>query len=237
MNAKALITGGSSGLGFELAKFLIKQNIDVCIVGRDQAKLDKAKAELEKSGDKAKLLPCRANIGNETEVTNLFSFMTENGFQPSLVFNNAGVGRFGDPAEISSKTIEDAFEANLIGLILVSTYALRNFPSDTGGIIVNIMSTASLVGRAKESVYCAAKWGARGFTEALKAATKGSNIKVIAVYPGGMNTPFWSEECGLSPNVEKFMSPSEVAQKLVKIILEIDSSVITDLTINRNESR
>lgn len=82
-------------------------------------------------------------------------------------------------------------------------------------------------------MYCAAKWGARGFTEAIKAATKGTKTKVLGVYPGGMNTDFWSSECGMTPDVTKFMKPEEVAEEIVHAVLEKKSMYVSDLTIDR----
>jgi short-subunit dehydrogenase len=91
-------------------------------------------------------------------------------------------------------------------------------------VIVNVMSTAALTGKPNETVYCAAKWGARGYTEALRAEAKG--VRVVAVYPGGMNTPFWAGD----GKAAGFMDPGEVAGKIVSAIFESD---VTELTLRR----
>jgi uncharacterized protein len=233
----ALVTGGSSGLGFEITRQLLAHNFSVCMVGRSQEKLDRALKAMQPLPDNLRLLTFQADVGREDDVKKLFSFLKKEKLLPYLIFNVAGAGRFGDPSAISEEMIRTVFAGNLEGLILVSSYGIRNMTQEVGGIIVNVMSTAALTGRAQEAVYCAAKWGARGFTEALKAATKGSRIKVISVYPGGMNTSFWSEDSGLSPNVETFMNPQEVAEKIVNPVIGIDSVVVTDITLNRNRTR
>jgi short-subunit dehydrogenase len=228
----AIVSGGSSGLGLEIARCLVKQAITTCVVGRATKKLEDAISLLSSSETSTQVLSFRANVGNEEEVKALFDHLTNQRFVIDKIFNVAGVGRFGDADKITGNMINTVFEANLIGLMLVSSYGLRAM-KEAGGVIVNIMSTAALVGREKETVYCAAKWGARGFTEAIKVATKGTPVHVIAVYPGGMNTPFWSTECGLSPDKSKFMHPHDVASKIVEMAIKVDSSLVTDVTINR----
>lgn len=230
MNKMSLVTGGSSGLGYGIAKCLLEKGYNVCISSRSDSKLDNAESQLSKASGSGQLHKCIANVGNENDVKNLFRFIKDQGVEIDMVFNAAGMGLFGVPESVTKEMIDRVFEANLTGTILVTSCALRVM-KDTGGTIVNIMSTAAHSGKAQESVYCAAKWGARGYTEAIQAAIKGTSIKVIAVYPGGMNTPFWTQDCGLSPDVSKFMSPYDVARTIVDTATKKDSSTITELTI------
>ncbi len=228
----AIVTGGSSGLGLEITRCLLDRGVNTCIVGRNRTKLDAAVSSLSSSTRKAQLLELECNVGDEKQVRALFEYLTDKQLKVSMIFNAAGVGLFGDPDKIGADMISKVFEANLIGLILMSSHGLRAM-SASGGIIINVMSTAALVGREKEAVYCAAKWGARGFTEAIKVATKGGPVKVIAVYPGGMKTPFWSDDCGLSLSTSSFMHPHDVAKTIVGPAMEVDSSIVTDITINK----
>ncbi|MBI4825210.1 MAG: SDR family NAD(P)-dependent oxidoreductase [Nitrospirae bacterium] len=233
MDKISLVTGGSSGLGFEIARCLCESGQNVCIVAKDEGKLNTAIDKLKEICKQSIILACRSNVSHEDDVNRLFQFISTNNFLPDMVFNVAGIGLFGNPEAATREMINKVFEANLIGTILVSTYALRAMQA-TGGIIVNIMSTAAQIGKAQESVYCAAKWGARGYTESLQAATKGTSVKVIAVYPGGMNTPFWNEGCGLSPDLSKFMSPIDVAKIIVDTVTKKDSIVVTGMIIQRS---
>lgn len=231
MKKIAIVTGGGSGLGFCLSEELLKQGIDVCIIGRQESKLCEAKNKLEKLyGDK--IYYFAGDISDENFVKDMYLNIQKRNHYVQYLFNCAGTGRFGPAEENNRNMIDVALNASLIGLILMSSSAIR-FMKEDGGIIINIMSTAALKGNPNESIYCAAKWGARGFTEAIKAATKGSKIKVVGVYPGGMNTSFWSSECGMMPDVAKFMKPQEVAESIVCAVLEKSSMYISDLTIDR----
>jgi short-subunit dehydrogenase len=98
-----------------------------------------------------------------------------------------------------------------VAMILFCDELFPRFTRD-GGTIVNVLSTAALKPKPGESVYCAAKWGARGYTETLQQETKGTRARVIAVSPGGMQTPFWDRER------EGFMDPQAVARLIVEAI-------------------
>lgn len=231
MKKIALVTGGGSGLGYCLSEELLKTGMDVCIVGRRENKLCEAQKELQKQyGDRIQY--AAGDISDEDFVKNLFLKLSDNGNYVQYLFNCAGTGQFGPAEENNRKMIDIAFDASLIGLILMSSSAVKHM-KDEGGVIVNIMSTAALRGKADETVYCAAKWGARGFTEALKEAVKGTKTKVIGVYPGGMNTEFWSPECGMTLDTAKLMNPREVAEVIVHAVMERNNMYVSDLTIDR----
>jgi short-subunit dehydrogenase len=141
-----------------------------------------------------------------------------------LLVNCAGAGIFGPAGSYGDDAIAAMIDSNLIAMINFCELLFPRF-KEHGGTIVNILSTAALIGKANESVYCAAKWGARGYGEALKAEAKGSKARIIAVAPGGMNTPFWPEP---RPG---FMDPADVAATIVDAIERpID---ISELVINR----
>lgn len=231
MGNLAIVTGGSSGLGFCLSKELLKKGFDLCIIGRNETTLQNAKKELEQEGT-SEVRCFVGDVSDETFVNHFFKEIGKWDFKLKYLFNCAGEGQFGPTEDNTRKQIDIAFSASLIGLMLMSSNALKAM-KDSGGTIVNIMSTAALKGNANESVYCAAKWGARGFTEALKAATKGSKVKVVSVYPGGMNTAFWKPECGQMPDVSKFMNPAEVAENIINAVTEKCSMYVSEMVIDR----
>ena len=141
-----------------------------------------------------------------------------------LLVNCAGVGIFGPAGSYDEKAIDDVLDANLKSTIVFCNALFPRFARD-GGTIVNVLSTAALTGKPNESVYCAAKWGARGYTEALRAEAKGTRARVLSVAPGGMDTPFWPERR------EGFMDPKEIAAVIVDAI---DRRVnVTELVITR----
>ena len=234
MTKVCIISGGSSGLGFSLATELISKGKNVVILGRDSEKLIQAAEWLQTGLEYYRVTPVVCNIGNEKEINKLGDYIKSQDMIVEYLFNNAGKGLFA-PAKSSTSTMVDAiFEANLKGMILLTSEILRITPESEELTIVNIMSTSSLLGRAEETVYCAAKWGARGFTEALRTELKGTRRNIIAVYPGGMKTDFWKVP-GQKRDISTFMEPAAVAEKIVNAVLDVDNLMISDITINRKK--
>jgi short-subunit dehydrogenase len=155
-------------------------------------------------------------------------------FSVEYLINNAGMGLFTKADTSTAAMIDTVFEANLKGMILLTSEILRLTPDEEELSIVNIMSTSALFGRAEETIYCAAKWGARGYTEALRTELKGTKRNIIAVYPGGMRTDFWKVP-GQNRDLSTFMDPAEVAKKIVDAVIVTDKMFVTDITINRKK--
>lgn len=233
MKKICLISGGTSGLGLEIAKMLLQSGKNVIVLGRRQEKVESAASELNKYGSgMAQARVC--NIGNENDVRSTGKYIKEMGYSVEYLFNNAGSGLFTAAETSTSELIDRVFEANLKGMILLTSEVLRHTPGEEELTIVNIMSTSALFGRAEETIYCAAKWGARGYTEALRTELKGTNRNIIAVYPGGMKTDFWNIP-GQKRNTSSFMDPAEVAEKIVHAVIVTDKMFVTDITINRKK--
>ncbi len=234
MEKISVISGGTSGLGLEIAIILLKSGKNVMILGRNSEKLASVSARLKKlaKNNIAEILFC--NIGKEKDVQNVGDYLNKNKFSVEYLFNNAGMGLFVKAAASTSAMIDMVFEANLKGMILLTSEILRITPEESELTIVNIMSTSALLGRAEETIYCAAKWGARGYTEALRTELKGTKRNIIAVYPGGMRTDFWKIP-GQNRDTSNFMDPAEVAEKIVNAVLVTDKLFVTDITINRKK--
>lgn len=228
MKEIAIVTGGSSGLGFSIAKRLSESGIETALIGRSLSRLQESRQKLNNTS----MLIFNGNIADEAFVSVAYKSIAASGYTVKYLFNCAATGKFGDADKNTKADLDTVLEGSLIGLVLMSTLGLSSM-SVEGGTIINVMSTAALKGNPSETLYCAAKWGARGYTEALKAATKGTKVKVVGVYPGGMNTPFWSDNCGLKPDTSKFMNPHEVALQIVNAILPQNTLYVSDITIDR----
>lgn len=189
----AIVTGGTSGLGAAISDLLRERGMSVVTVSRRDA--------ADVAGDASRedtVLRAVAHAESLGEIT--------------LLVNCAGTGCFGAAGSYVEADVRMVIDANLISMILFCDELFPRFTRD-GGTIVNVLSTAAIQAKTNESVYCAAKWGARGYTEVLKTEAKGTRARVISVSPGGMQTPFWSQ-----PR-EGFMDPREVAKTIVDAVL------------------
>ena len=234
MKKISIISGGSSGLGLEIADLLVKSGKNVLILGRNTEKLAEASSRLKKSAGTNLTESLICNIGKEEEIRKVGNYLIKNELSVDYLFNNAGRGLFAKADSSTSFMINRIFEANLKGMILLTSEILRLTPEEEELTIVNIMSTSALQGRAEETIYCAAKWGARGYTEALRTELKGTKRNIIAVYPGGMKTDFWKIP-GQKRDISGFMDPAEVAAKIVNAVPVSDKMLVTDITINRKK--
>lgn len=232
MKKISIISGGASGLGLEIADILVKSGKNVVIISRSGEKLEQASARLHKAAEANTVDTVICNIGSEEDVKNTGNYLTKNNMSVEYLFNNAGMGLFANADSSTSAMIDTVFEANLKGMILLTSEILRITTKEEELTIVNIMSTSALIGRAQETLYCAAKFGARGYTEALRSELKGTKRNIIAVYPGGMRTDFWKIP-GQNKDLSTFMDPADVAAKIVHAVLVSDKMLVTDITINR----
>ena len=193
----AIVTGASSGLGREIALLLADRDWQVVGVARrpfHEPPIASVAGDASKRDTAARAVDAARQLGKIT-----------------LLVNCAGVGVFGPAGSYDDAAIARVLESNLVAAIMFCEALFPRFRSD-GGTIVNILSTAALIGKANESVYCAAKWGARGYSEALRAEAKGTKARIISVAPGGMDTPFWSERRS------DFMNPADIAAIVVDAV-------------------
>jgi short-subunit dehydrogenase len=234
MNKISIISGGTSGLGLEISDLLVRSGKNVLILGRNIEKMEAAMTRLKKASRNCHSESLICNIGREEDIRKVGDFLKDNSYTVEYLFNNAGMGLFMKADKSTSASIDRIFEANLKGMILLTSEILGLTPENEELSIVNIMSTSALLGRADETIYCAAKWGARGYTEALRTEFKGSKRNIIAVYPGGMKTDFWNIP-GQNRDISTFMDPAEVAEKIVNAVIVTEKLFVTDITINRKK--
>lgn len=120
-----LVTGGSSGLGLEIARIHLLNGDNVCIVGRSQKRLDSAAKDLKPSGASGELMAMSCNVAEENEVAGVFAEISRHRFEVKAVYNVAGIGIYSEPNNVTRQMVDQLLEANLIGLILMSTHALQ----------------------------------------------------------------------------------------------------------------
>ncbi|UUV18197.1 SDR family NAD(P)-dependent oxidoreductase [Fusobacteria bacterium ZRK30] len=230
----SLITGGSSGLGYELAKKLIKRGKNVIIMGRDEKKLNNSIKELKTIYQDVKILGVKIDISDLSEVDKFFLDLKTDNIEIEHLYNNAGKGFFGSVEELTEYEISSILNSNLVGLINMTSRAVKHMKNLKQKCrIINILSTAAQTGKKNETIYCAAKWGAKGFLESIREEVRGGNIEVIIVYPGGMDTPFWNNiDSGY--DFSTFMKAEDVAEEIIHASLNC-KMVISDLIINRKK--
>lgn len=227
-NKIIIITGGASGLGLELVKQSIKKGLFVCNIDRNFEKMG-ILSNIYKENYKGFI----GDISDEEFIVNTIKEISNLG-DIKILINNAGEPSFKMPTLYNKDDINKCFKG-LEGMILLSTEVLKA-KNENDLKIVNIMSSAALRGNKQESVYCATKWGEKGYTESLKVAYKGTSVKVIGVYPGGINTDFYknSRDYVSEEKQNSFMNPKDVAKTILDNVLNDTNLTVADIIIERN---
>ncbi|MCS0655781.1 SDR family oxidoreductase [Cytobacillus firmus] len=215
-----IITGAGSGLGKELALLFAGQGFHIILTGRTLDKLQSLEQEIHEAGGSAQSYTL--DITQSKDISKLIT-QIQNHELHGLI-NNAGIGHFGPVNSLTEQNIQDMFDTNTLGTIYMTKAVLPLLKEKNEGLLMNIISTAGLKGKVNESVYVASKFAVRGFTESLQKELENTNIKVKAVYMGGMDTPFWDESDHIKDK-SRLRSPKEVAEMILDH-MEEDSIVI-----------
>lgn len=222
--AKVIITGGSTGIGYETAKQLISKGAKVVICSRNKSEIEKAAQEIGAIG-------ILADISNEAAVKALFKTAEEKLGGINVVINNAGIGYLASLVETSEADFTRTWETNVKGAFLVGKEAANYFIPQNEGNIVNIASTAGQKGFATGTAYCATKFAVSAMTECWRAELRKNNIRVMQVNPSEVVTPFGTKLGYEAQHVDSKLKPSEIAHTIVSM-LEMDNvGFITDATV------
>jgi NAD(P)-dependent dehydrogenase (short-subunit alcohol dehydrogenase family) len=216
--ANCIITGAARGIGLAIAQTLAKHGAKVVLADRDAAALATA--------DVPGALRVACDVTSAAEMQRLVDAATAAHGPISVWINNAGLARHRWIKDYTEAEIDLMLDVNLKGTILGSQAALRAMLPQKSGHIINIISTASLRGIPSETVYCAAKWGVRGFTQGLQEEAAPHHIRVTAVLPGGVATDFWTDASERAAPMELFLSAQQIADAIVKV-LEMDDTCVT----------
>jgi len=180
----ALVTGGSSGIGFAIASMLRENGFALTLAARTQAKVEAAAKTL---GAHA----VAADVANEEDCRRLVDEHRERHGRLDVLVNSAGVGIAGPVDELASKQIDLQLNVNLRGTILVTAAALPML-RESRGLIVNMASIAGTSPSAQLSVYGATKAGVINFTSSLNRSEEKHGVRATALSPGFVDTPMTS---------------------------------------------
>src|SRR6201998_4203025 len=207
-----LITGGASGIGYELSKQLTALGNTILITGRDQAKMDRAKATFPK------IHTFRSDVSDPKAIVTLYEEVTKHFPELNILINNAGIMReINVHVEAGSlEGITQEIEINLSGPIRTVKQFLPHLKTKTEAAIMNVSSGLAFVPLPISPVYCATKAGLHSFTESLRVQLKNTRVKVFDLAPPATQTELLR---GFNSEDTKGVSIMEV-QDMVKVAIE-----------------
>jgi NAD(P)-dependent dehydrogenase (short-subunit alcohol dehydrogenase family) len=223
----AVITGGGSGIGLAMARIFAASGYSVVITGRDAKRLQKAAVTI--SADKKQFTGIPCDVRNPASVEKLFRELGKHHSTIDVLINNAGVAHSLAPVDqLSIETWKEVIDTNLTGTFLVTRAALPLMRA--GGTIVNNLSVAAVQPFAGMSAYNASKFGAMGFTHALREDLRKRGIRVVALLPGATDTEIWRQFWPDAPK-EKMISPETVAQAVLHAVSAPANTAIEEIRI------
>jgi len=220
-----LVTGGSSGIGKETAKQLVKQGAKVVITGRDEEKLNKVAQEIS-------AIPLLFDISDLKSIPakSREAFILLEGRMDALI-NNAGIGVFPRLGEIKVEDLETVYSTNVFGLTMLTQEIIKPFITQGYGNIINIGSTAALKGFDRGSVYAASKFAVRGLTQSWQAELRKYNIRVCLVNPSEVTTAFNAEDRVEREEQDKKLGSEEIAHTIISTLEMRDKGFIPEVTV------
>jgi 3-dehydrosphinganine reductase len=226
---KAIITGGSSGIGLSSAKMLAEAGADIWLIARDKKKLAKAKSDLEsfKSSENQKIGYSSADVSDEKSAFEAYKEAKDAMGVPDIIINSAGIAHPGYFQEMTSDLFHSQMDINFFGTLNIIRAAIKDFIKRGSGHIVNISSMAGLIGVFGYTAYGASKYAIRGFTDTLRAEVKPLGIRVSIVFPPDTDTPQLAYESQFKPYETKVISgsagltsPDKVAEDILTGIMK-----------------
>ena len=184
----ALVTGSSTGIGFETSLLLARNGFYTYATMRDTRKGDNIEKIANYENLPLKVLSI--DVDNDDSVKNAIYKILDEKKKIDILVNNAGYGLFGALEEISIDEAKKQFETNLFGAMRTIKETLPTMRKQKNGIIINVTSLAGVVGIPAECIYVSTKFALEGLSESISYELQPFGIKVIIIEPGVINTNF-----------------------------------------------
>ena len=226
----AVVTGGARGIGAEISRLFAAEGARVVVA---DVLTQEGEALAEEIGDAALFM--HLDVTDESQWAQVVA-VAEQEFGPiDVLVNNAGIVAFGTIAEQELKSFQHVLDVNLVGPWLGMHVAFPSMQRAGGGAVVNVSSTAGLMGYSNLGGYVASKWGLRGLTKSAALEFARDNIRVCSVHPGPIRTPmtaqFDDSMCEAQP-IPRFGEPQEVAKMALFIVADATYSTGTEFGVD-----
>ena len=237
LDRHVVITGGSSGIGLELAKKCYSKGCSVSIIARDKGRLDTAVVEIDQCKGvqavdristfrepyKQTLNAYSFDLSDQMNCSDLVAKIEENGGPIDVLINNAGFA-YVAPFETSDLTeFKAMMDTNYFSGVCLTQAVIPGMKERQSGRIVFVSSQASQIGIYGYTGYTATKCAINGFAQVLQSELKPFNIRVCVSFPPDTDTPGFEKENKIKPNLTKLLSdtgsvfkPKKIAEDILK---------------------
>lgn len=230
-NNYALVTGATSGIGYELAKLLAADGYNLVIVARNQGELFKKEKELREYG--VEVVSVSKNLFQSSDVYSLYAELNLNGISPEILINDAGQGVYGKFEDTDIHREIDIINLNVISVVILTKLFIKDRLAKGNGKILNLSSIASKSPGPWHSVYHGTKAFIQSWSEAIREELKEIGISVTTLLPGPTDTDFFNKanmnRSKILEDPENLADPKDVAADGYKAMMNGDDKVISGL--------
>ena len=226
----ALITGGTSGIGYELAKCFAEDKYNLILVARSQDELEQKASELKQQYG-VEVIPMVKDLFNPRAASELYDEVKAKGITVNVLVNDAGQGQFGLFVEQDIHRLLEIIELNIASLTVLTHAILKDMVARNEGKILQLASIASQLPGPWQAVYHATKAYVLSLTEALISEVKDTEVIITALQPGATNTDFFNKASMQDSKIldSKLSNPSDVARDGYNALMKGDDKVISGL--------
>jgi short-subunit dehydrogenase len=225
---KVVVTGGSRGLGWAIAKKFAAAGHELFLSSRDKRKLKQAAGEIEKAHPGAKIKFKAADISVKEEAIALGDWLLQQDVSPDVLVNNAGSFIPGSVHNEEDGVLEKMIAVNLYSAYYLTRQMLPSMMQRKSGHIFNLCSIASLTAYENGGAYSISKFALLGFSKNLREELKSFNIKVTAILPGAVYTDSWA---GSGVSETRIMEPADIAELVYACSLLSPQACVEELVV------
>jgi 3-oxoacyl-[acyl-carrier protein] reductase len=224
-NANVLITGGSSGIGKEMARQLTESGASVVIAARTKNKLEEAAEDVG-------AIPIQCDVGDEKQVKELIKQTNEKLDHYNVLINNAGYGSSAKLVDVSTEEMKNQFQTNTVGAMMAARESAKIFIDNDYGNIMNVSSSSGKRGYAGGTTYVASKFALSGLTQCWRAELRPHNIRVMQMNPSEVQTPFFSDGHEMKSDInDTKLIAEDIAQAMCDMLRMHDRGFITESSV------
>lgn len=187
----ALITGATTGIGYELAKLFAKDKYNLIIVSRSQDEMDIRAQEFRQEG--IEVITIAKDLFKREEAFALCDEIQNRGLQVDVLVNNAGQGAYGLFKDNDIERELSIIDLNIAATVIITKYFVKQMAARNSGKILNLASIASTTPGPWQTVYHGTKAFVLSFSESLRSELKDTDITVTALLPGATDTDFFNK--------------------------------------------
>ncbi len=221
----AIVTGATKGIGKAIAFALGVEGARVVLAARNETELRRTAEEMGRVGLSA--IPVQTDITDDLQVQQLAESAATVSGHIDILVNNAGIGIFKRFVDMDVRDFDAMWNVNMRGVFVATKQVLPYMLKQKSGAIVNIASLAGKNSFVNGTGYAATKWALRGWASSLMLEVRDSNIRIVTICPGSVDTTFSST----NKRGDSITQPSDVADAVVFAVTAPERSMFSEIDV------